>query len=186
MQSNSGTAQNVIQKGCNGISPTKAPGTTHFSAPAFVQSGVYNYQGGPRFSFNSTASHLSNSNPFYISGDFTATSINTQLGISLAENGRYANIRADYTPETCLKGQIDSTSSYRTAYFSLPNTPVPSGWSAKSGGNGSPYTPLYPDKAASRLNTLGTGAMTDTTIDNICPVFGYTKPYSAKFGVGGN
>lgn len=104
----------------------------------------------------------------------------------MADTGRYANIRADYCPESCLKGQIDSTTSYRTPAFFLQNSPVPSTWAAKTGGSGAPYTPKYPTKFAARLNTTATGTMTDTQVDNIGPVFGYTKPYSAKFGVGGN
>lgn len=98
MQASGGTVQNVIEKGCIGISPTKAPGTLNYAAPAFLQNGVYTYLGGPRFSFNCTPSHLSNSNPFFISPDFTAASITAQMNVSLADNGRYANIRADYVP----------------------------------------------------------------------------------------
>lgn len=55
-----------------------------------------------------------------------------------------------------LRGQIDSTTSYRTEAFNLTNQIVPANWNVGGGGIGAPYIPNYMSKTRSRINLTST------------------------------
>ena len=87
--------------------------------------------------------------------------------------------------ETNLRNYIDSATSFRTTNPGLSAGTIPSNWgTGATMPVGSSYALSYPETLNAFI--MGNGAYFNRTISNVPSIYGYTKPYSAKFGIGCN